>query len=92
MVMVAALADEERDLAVVAAQGVGIALVREPLEVAVDGREPDAVELAVQLLGGDRPVGAAQGLDDRVSLVCASAHSMQTIINLNYYANRAVAA
>ena len=59
-------------LAVVAAQRVGLALVGEALEVAVDGRESHAVEPAVQLLGGHGGVALAQGRDDSLSLFRAT--------------------
>ena len=74
VVMVAAAAQQEGDLAVVAAQRVGIALVGEALQVAVDGRQANAVELPVQLLRCDRPRRPAQGIDDRLSLLCSPAH------------------
>src|SRR4051794_35769387 len=83
VVVMAALAEQERLLAAVAPEGVGDPLLREPLEVAVDGREPDAVEVAVQLLRGHRAIRPAQGLEDRVSLLGLAAHETRTIINLN---------
>ena len=71
----AALAQQERHLAAVAPQRVGRPFVREALEVAVDGREANAVELAVQLLRGDGAVGRAEGLEDLPSLLRPSSHA-----------------
>ena len=74
VVMVPPAADQEGDLAVVATQGVGVAGVGEPLKVPVHGRQPDALELAVQLLRRDRPVGGTQRVEDRFSLLGSPAH------------------
>jgi hypothetical protein len=75
VVMVTAAAQEKCDLAVFAAERVGVALVGQPLQVPVHGRQPDALELAVQLLRRDRALGRAQGVDDRFSLLGSPAHS-----------------
>jgi hypothetical protein len=72
--MVATAADQKRDLPVVAPERVGIPLVRESLEVPVDGRQADALELTVQLLRGDRAVGCAQRVEDRLALLGSPAH------------------
>src|SRR4051794_8521931 len=74
VMMVPAAADQEGDLAVVAPQRVGITRIGQPLQVAVDGREPDALELAMELLRGHRPIGRAQRLEDRRSLLGSPAH------------------
>src|SRR4051794_10266727 len=83
VMVVAAPAEHERLLAVRAAQRVGRALVRQPLEVAVHGREADALELAVQLLRRHGAVGRAEGVEDRLALLGLAAHRTQTIVILN---------
>ena len=74
VVMVAAAADEKGDLAVVAAQGIGIAFVRQALQVAIDGSEPDPVKLAMQLLRCHRAIGRVQRVEDRLPLLGSPAH------------------
>jgi hypothetical protein len=74
VVMVTPLAEQERELSVLAAEGVGRAVVGQPLEVSVDGREAYVREPAVQLLRGHRAVGPPQGLEDRLALLGSPAH------------------
>ena len=74
VVVMALPADQERLFAVVAPERVRRALVGEPLEVAVDGREAYPLELAVQLLGRDRAVTVAEGVEDRLALFGSPAH------------------
>ena len=74
VVMVTAAADQERDLSVVAPERVGVALVGQSLEVPVHGREADALQLTVELLRGDRAVGRAQCVEDRLALLGSPAH------------------
>jgi hypothetical protein len=74
VVMVPAAADQEGDLAVLTPQRVGVAGVGEPLQVAVDGGQPHALELAVELLGGHGTVRRGQGVDDRRTLLGSPAH------------------
>src|SRR3954452_15789642 len=62
------LAEQERLLAVVAPERVGLAVGGKPLKVPVDGRETDTVELAVQLLCGHGAIHAPQRVEDRLSL------------------------
>ena len=74
VVVVPAAAEHERQLAVLASQRVGGAFVGQPLEVAVDGCEAHAVELAVQLLRRDGSIGFAQRIEDRLALLGLAAH------------------
>src|SRR3954451_16308750 len=90
VMVMAGAADQESHLAVVTPQGVGGALVGQALEIAVDGCEAHALELAVELLRGHRAVGGAERLEDRLALFGSAAHGTQTIINLNYDPVRAL--
>ena len=74
VVMVPPAAQKEGHLAVVAAQRVGVAGVRETLQVPVHGGEPDALETGVQLLCRDRALGRAQRVEDGLPLLCSPAH------------------
>ncbi len=77
VVVVAAAAQQKGLLAGVSADRVGLPGLGQPLQVAVDGREPDTVEAPVELLGGHGGVAAPEGLDDRLALFGASLHRLR---------------
>jgi SAM-dependent methyltransferase len=69
MVMVHGIAEAEQRLTAFTPEDINPARVDQPLEGAVDGRQPDAaVEAGVEVLGRDGPVGAAQRLQHGPSL------------------------
>lgn len=76
MVVMAASTEQKRLFSGVAANRVGLALVGKALEVAVDGREADAVEPLVQLLRRDSGVAAPKLADDRRPLSGGPAHDV----------------
>ena len=79
----AAAADEERLLAALAPERVGLALVGQALEVAVDGGEADPVEPPCSSWAVTGRSERPEGVEDGLALLGSPAHRPVTIINLN---------
>lgn len=73
------------ELSVRSADRIDVSLFGQPIEIAVDGREADRIELAVQLLRGQRFVALAQRRDDRGLLLGASCRRLTDNDSRFYY-------